>query len=205
MNIREAYLFYDELCNRKNLFVLKTFNDFKVIWEDLKLAAGNVLLCYAAEKIIGICFCFHQEKRIIIKDMFRKKKVAKTGIFYHIVKRYPDKKIYMYTRIATSKKRYTPTRGMARIIDVKQALQLYALSHTDLEVTIKVNDKLIVENNGIFRVSDGCCFQQNNGDFDLEVNIDMLTRLLLGYHIDELPPAYNIFSLQHPYMSLMLD
>ncbi|MDR0602915.1 MAG: GNAT family N-acetyltransferase [Bacteroidales bacterium] len=206
VNIREAYIFYDELCNRKKLFVLKTFNDFRIIWEDLKLAAGSVFLCYDAEKISGICFCFDQGEKIIIKDIFRRKKAAKTALLNHVVTQYPEKKIYASSPIINTKKKgHTCTRGMARILDVKQALQLYALSHTDLKITIKVNDKQIAENNGIFHVSNGDCIQQNNGDFDCEVSINMLTRLLFGYHTDELPPVYNIFTPKHPYMSLMLD
>jgi predicted acetyltransferase len=209
VNMREAYVFYNERCNKRNLSVLKTFHDFRIIWEDLKLAAGSILLCYEADQICGICFCFDLGEKMIIKDLIISHKAVGKYLSNYVVKQYPEKRVYL-SKPAPVRKRaqHCITRGMARILNAPKALQLYALSHTDMEITIKVNDYQIAENNGVFLLSNGICTQKRAGNFglfDLEVDINMLTRLLFGFQTDKLSPEYHIFPLQDPYISLMLD
>ncbi|MDR2407521.1 MAG: GNAT family N-acetyltransferase [Bacteroidales bacterium] len=206
-NIEEAHAYYQQYCNKQNLFILKSFDDFRIIWEDLKLLYGTILVCYKSGQVCGICFYTYFAGGLSVKDLFTDDDTIKAYLLNDITKKYPERKIFLSNPVPVSFSGdgEISYHGMARILDAEKALQLYASYYTDLKITIKVNDKQIAENNGIFHLSKGDCTQQNNKDFDVEVSIGMLTRLLFGYHIDELAPVYNIFTPQHPYMSLMLD
>ena len=75
---------------------------------------------------------------------------------------------------------------MARILDVEKTLQIYASYYDDLQISIKVNDKQIEENNGIFCLHNGHCCPKPDKDFDMEININLLAGLLFGYQTNNL-------------------
>jgi predicted acetyltransferase len=205
VNMTEAYMYYQQYCSKQNLFILKSFDDFRIIWEDMKLLYGTILLCYESGQVCGICFYSYFAGGLSVKDLFTDDNVIESYLLNDITKRFPGRKIFLSNPVHENGDGVIYHHGMARILDAEKSLCLYASYYTDLKITLKVNDNLIAENNKIFDLHKGNCSIRNNGDFDLEVNINMLTRLLFGYHIDELPPVYNIFAPQHPYMSLMLD
>lgn len=69
---------------------------------------------------------------------------------------------------------------MARIVDVEKVLQIYASFYNQLKISIKVQDNQVVENNGIFCLFNGKCSRKQDVYFDMELNINHLTQLLLG-------------------------
>jgi predicted acetyltransferase len=204
VNIKEAYQYYHQCYSKQNLCILKSFDDFRIIWEDLKLASGAILLCYELGRICGICFCFHFEERVIVKDFFTDSKQAWLHLLGNVMNKYPEKKVYLHNLIFKDKGNIA-SKGMARILDAEKALTLYASYYPDMQITIKVKDNQITENNAVFRLHNGSCLRQNDETCDLQVSINKLTRLLFGCQIQKLPTKYSIFPSQHPYMSLMLD
>ena len=67
---------------------------------------------------------------------------------------------------------------MARVLDAQKALQQYASFHPQLQMKIKVQDNQIVENNGIFCLQNGNCTKKQNENFDIEMDINFLTKQL---------------------------
>jgi predicted acetyltransferase len=198
IHLKEAYNYYYNHCKKQNMFVLKNFDNFTVIWEELTLFSGTILLCYELEKICGICFCSVSSEKVIIKDLFADSEMAKKQILHFVMKNY-KKNIYLSEPSADNK--CGNTNGMARIINVEKALQIYAYFYNQLNITIKVQDNQIAENNGIFYLSNGNCIQKQDNYFDIEADINLLTQLLFGYKTAN----YHHFPQQHPYMSLMLE
>lgn len=89
--------------------------------------------------------------------------------------------------------------GMARVINPLAALSLYAKKNSDKCFTIKVEDQ-------VYRISKGNAELSSLNDFDIEVNINMLTRLLFGFHTSELSPEYSsLFEEYQPILNLMLE
>ncbi len=89
--------------------------------------------------------------------------------------------------------------GMACVIDALFALQLYAKKNPDKNFSIKTENKIYRINNGQVTVS-------QLSDFDIEVNINMLTRLLFGFHTRELTKEYScLFEEHQPVLNLMLE
>jgi predicted acetyltransferase len=197
-HLDEAHNYYYNHCKKQNLFVLKSFDDFSVIWNELTLFSGTILLCYDAEKICGICFCSMSSEKVIIKDIFTDSEMARKQLLHFVMKNY-KKNIYLYEPASNNKK--NTTNGMARIINVEKALQIYAFFYKQLNITIKVQDNQIVENNGFFCLYKGNCSRKHDNYFDIEVNINLLTQLLFGYKTAN----YTNFPQQYPYMNLMLE
>lgn len=88
--------------------------------------------------------------------------------------------------------------GMARIIDVNYLLSIFEKKHPDKSFSISVLDPLLEKNNNTFSI--------NKGGKKLEMDISMLTRLLFGFHTNELSSEYSYtFEEQSPIMNLMLE
>lgn len=89
--------------------------------------------------------------------------------------------------------------GMSCIIDPLVTLKLYAKKNRDKNFTIKVENR-------IYQISDGLVTQNQSFGFDMEVNINMLTRLLFGFHTSELSKKYSsLFEEHYPVLNLMLE
>lgn len=89
-------------------------------------------------------------------------------------------------------------RGMSCVIDPLFMLGLYAQKNTDKNFTIKVE-------NQIYQISGGHV-KHSQSNPNIEVNINMLTRLLFGFHINELREEYSsLFEEHKPVLNLMLE
>src|SRR5699024_5718554 len=83
--------------------------------------------------------------------------------------------------------------GMARIINAKTMLQLYATAHPELELSIHLTDEQVSANNGYYYL--------NNGKYMNSAK--RLPGSHLALTIGEL--TEKIFATSSPYMSLMLN
>lgn len=96
------------------------------------------------------------------------------------------------------------SRGMIRVINAEKALDVIARKFPAKNMTFKVEDSLIEENNGIFAIKDGHCEKVKtvNKKPDIDVDIAVLSKLLFSSErigeIFDLPAS-------HPQMPLMLD
>lgn len=89
--------------------------------------------------------------------------------------------------------------GMSCVIDPLLTLGLYAKKNLDKNFTIKVE-------NQIYQISNGYVKLSNSSHSDIDVNINMLTRLLFGFHTNELPEEYSsLFEEHQPILNLMLE
>ena len=93
--------------------------------------------------------------------------------------------------------------GMARVIDVNRLLSLFAFRRGDaVSFHIEVRDPLIPRNNLSVSINDGA----HGLTPKLQVEIDHLTRCLLGYRTTELGEPYAIlFPEKSPQMHYMLE
>jgi len=95
--------------------------------------------------------------------------------------------------------------GMARIIDVWGVLSLYAGKNPRQKFRIKITDRFL-NSESVYLVQDAGVDLIFSEDWDFEVDIQMLTRLLFGYHIDDLSKELKEYFKKHtPVMNLMLE
>ncbi|HEY9550741.1 MAG TPA: GNAT family N-acetyltransferase [Prevotella sp.] len=83
--------------------------------------------------------------------------------------------------------------GMARIINAKAMLDVYAAIHPETEICIRLADEQISENNAYFHLSGGKCIK----------NAKRLPGSHLALTVGEL--TEKIFETSNPYMSLMMN
>lgn len=89
-------------------------------------------------------------------------------------------------------------RGMSYITDPLFMLGLYAKKNQEKNFTIKTE-------NQTYEISNGCV-KLNTSKPDIEVSINMLARLLFGYHTTELSNEYSsLFEEHSPVLNLMLE
>lgn len=97
--------------------------------------------------------------------------------------------------------------GMARVINAKKLLQLFAAYYPEKEFSIKIEDELLAINNTSYRLSKGeltPLVSDQNTDFKVDIRI--LAQLLLGYHTSELnEPLRSLFPEKTPQMHYMLE
>ncbi len=89
---------------------------------------------------------------------------------------------------------------MARIIDIKEILRIYAIKNKFAHFTVKVG------NYSIYHIQNGVAELTHKSNWDFEVNIQLLCRLLFGYKTDELKEEFrSLFPSYKVSINLMLE
>ncbi|MEG1838429.1 MAG: GNAT family N-acetyltransferase [Bacteroidaceae bacterium] len=203
---KEVYTFFDYCMADRDRTILHTVDDFRIILLDAEISGGKLLVARSGGEINGLLFvdmikdkivgneCLLRDNEHTLHDLFRKASLL-WGVRHSME----------CLRPATDTDRHP--LGMARIIHAYRMLALYAAEHSDLNVRIRVEDELLLENNGCYELKEGICrrIEDNCGDDCLNVGIPLLTRLLLGYRTTALVPEYHVFEEYNPWMSLMLN
>ncbi len=93
--------------------------------------------------------------------------------------------------------------GMASIIDISYFLNLYAKNHPQNEFVVKMKSD---EDSTYYHISNKAVLKISTLDFDIEADTKLLTRLIFGYKMNELPSSYSSYFEEHyPILNLMLE
>lgn len=98
-------------------------------------------------------------------------------------------------------------RGMSAIVDPLKLLDIYAQNNPENYFRIKVHDELS-DKQTIYSIEDGKAelSSEDNFQFDLEVSIRVLARLLFGFHTNQFSEKYSsLFEEHQPVLNLMLE
>ncbi|MDH6309901.1 putative acetyltransferase [Dysgonomonas sp. PFB1-18] len=101
----------------------------------------------------------------------------------------------------------TNLSAMARIIDVWSALSMYAKANLSQKFRIKVNDSFL-QKASVYVIDKGSVelVLSPDGDYDIEVDIRLLCKLLFGFRPEETGEIYHpFFESHHPIINLMLE
>lgn len=95
----------------------------------------------------------------------------------------------------------TNLSGMARVIQPEVLLKNYAKANPTKEFKIGLIDRSLT-----YKIERGIVKEEKTDDFDIEVDISLLARLLFGYKLGELDKKYRLYFEEHsPIMNLMLE
>jgi predicted acetyltransferase len=87
----------------------------------------------------------------------------------------------------------TPVRkGMARVVDAKPLLELYAACYPSVQLCIRLHDEVVRPNAGYYRIADGHCIHSLK---PLEGAQEMTVAELTAF----------LFAQERPFMNLMLE
>lgn len=187
----ETFRYLSRKMKERPCCIQHTQTDFKIILADLEISGGRVYIAVYEKQISGIAIVYQQENRLQISELFAENKEIEETLLYHIQQDKKNGKVTLLTPPGTDGKPLV--LGMARIIDAKAFLQIYATSYPDMEMSIELIDKELTTNNGYYYLYKGKCMFSK----------ERLPGSHLQLTIGEL--CEKVFLPLKPYMSLMLN
>ena len=168
-----------------------TAADFKVILADLQATRDTLFVVREENKVAGIAITYREGDSLRISELFADNDEIKQHLLYQIQQITRCNTITLLTP-PMDNAAIRPI-GMARIIDAKGVLQLYAATYPEHEMSIELTDGQLSANNGYYYLYKGKCMydKQRLPGVHLQLTIGELTKMILA-------PL-------HPYMSLMLN
>ena len=97
--------------------------------------------------------------------------------------------------------------GMARVVDARLMLDLFAKKHPEKSFSIEISDPILTQNNLFLSINDGNVSETNSKlNIHLILTIEDLAQALLGYHSSEKEELLkNVFPERQPQMHFMLE
>ena len=200
------YNYFNQKLLERPCCIQHTEDDFLTIVQGLYMSQGKLAITYTdqSKQPTGIAFAFPHAGKVIVNEMLYESVTEKNALLNTLAKFWDTNTIECKLPVTdTSGQRL----GMARVIHAGQMLQQYAQNNPQLSLILKLNDPVLPDNNGIYTLKDGQYQKTDtNEKSDIETDIPVLTKALLGYHAHLLPaPLSGLFKNCQPYMSLMLD
>lgn len=198
----DAWVCFDKAMRLRNNSVQHDCKDIQVVLEDLSIFGGMFLIARSEKReVVGIAFCLPQEDRLFVPELICQSTTIRDSLFAEALRLSGLDTVCYHSIPAHESKNHL---GMARIVCAEPLLRQYAATHPACQISFRLIDPLIEENNGLFQLEKGIMTRSSSGE-GLQVTIPQLTQALLGYHPEVLSPFFNTFEKQNPYMSLMLN
>lgn len=188
---KEVYQYLNRKLSERACCIQHTAEDFRVIMADLPISDGILFTAKENNAIKGLAIVYKRENRWVINEFFADTQEIEYNLLLYIKERTGEEQI---TRLLPSKEMPPPyPLGMARIINAKKVLELYAAAFPEDEMQLELTDRQLSVNNGYYYLCSGKCMfsAERLPGRHLSMNISELTKRIL------LPT--------HPYMSLMLN
>lgn len=187
----EVYSYLNKKLSERPCCIQHSAEDFQVIMADLPISGGNLFVAKQANEIRGIAIIYKGENCIIINELLAEDKDTEYSLLFAI-KQYTGCN-HIIQLLPPDKELPQHSLGMARIINAKEVLQIYASAFPEDDMQLEVSDKQLSVNNGYYYLSDGKC----------RYSAERLPGAHIQTNISEL--TEKILKKLNPYMSLMLN
>ncbi|WP_195407353.1 GNAT family N-acetyltransferase [Bacteroides congonensis] len=187
----EVYSYLNKKLSERPCCIQHSAEDFQVIMADLPISGGNLFVAKQANEIWGIAIIYKRENCIIINELLAEDKDTEYSLLFAI-KQYTGCN-HIIQLLPPDKELPQHSLGMARIINAKEVLQIYASAFPEDDMQLEVSDKQLSVNNGYYYLSDGKC----------RYSAERLPGAHIQTNISEL--TEKILKKLNPYMSLMLN
>lgn len=178
--------------------------DFKDICAD-NSGDGGVIAAVTdrAGNPAAMAFAVQQGGEAVVRSVFALNDEAAESVL-DIVKQHFEHLPMVVWSAPAHRRASLRARGMMRIVDVERVLSVLAASQKDIDQVIVVNDNIIEENNGVFRLSKGTCTRLADKPerVSLDVNVSILATIL--FSSESIGKIFNL-PTAHPLLPLMLD
>ena len=188
---KEVYEYLNSKLSGRTCCIQHSFEDFQVVMADLILSDGILVTARSENQINGLAIVYRRDKQLIISELFAESKDAEHSLLHHI-KQFTGCR-HMTQLLPPEKEQTQYPLGMARIINAKEVLQLYASAFPEDEMQLEVSDKQLSVNNGYYYLCNGKCMYST----------ERLPGAHIPMNISEL--TERILQTLQPYMSLMLN
>lgn len=178
---------YTRLASGRGACVLHDADDFRTILIDNDLDRGLVSVVRYADSGSIAAVAFAKPNRyngtISVTELVAHDDDAANAALSQIASSCPGMMTVVEAYPERSKVKFS-ARGMARIVDAEGFLSIIAKLRPRLRMTIKIDDRVITENNGVFRIENGTVARMDGRHYakgvDLDVNIEVLTAILFS-------------------------
>lgn len=186
-----TYSYMNKKLSERSCCIQHTPEDFQVIMADLAISNGNLFVAWQANRIKGVAVIYKGEKRVIINELLADNKDVEHSLLYAIKQHTGCN--HMTQLLPPDEELPQHSLGMARIINAKEVLQIYAAAFPEDEMQLEVSDKQLSVNNGYYYLSKGRC----------RFSTGRLPGAHISMNMNEL--SERILKKLNPYMSLMLN
>lgn len=188
----EIYEYLNRKQKERPNYIQHTQKDFEFVLSDLRLSQGEVYTLSQEGKIVALAFAYPTDNGgLYIGEIVSDTPETNSMLLQRVCEKRHIPSIEVYMPPVTDADNLP--LGMARIINAKAMLQLYAASHPEEEITLYVTDNQISVNNGYYYLNNGKCMS----------SAKRLPGSHLALTIGEL--TEKVFASLNPYMSLMLN
>ena len=120
----EVYSYLNKKLAERPCCIQHTTEDFEVIMADLAISNGILLVAKLNNEINGIAIVYKRDESVIINELLVETKDAEHSLLFHLKQHTGCNR--MIQLLPPDKKQPQQALGMARIINAKEVLQLYA-------------------------------------------------------------------------------
>lgn len=189
---KEIYEYLNRKLKERPNYIQHTQMDFQFVLSDLRLSQGNIYTLNKEGNIVALAIAYPTDNgSLYIGEIVSDSPETNSMLLQRLCekKHIPSIEVYMPPIADADNAPF----GMARIINAKAMLKLYAALHPEQEITLRVTDEQISANNGYYYLNNGKCMS----------SAKRLPGSHLALTIGEL--TEKIFASLNPYMSLMAN
>lgn len=188
----DLYQYIDRKLSEQDCAVLHTKSDYQAIFEDLSLAGGAVYVALDQKaQLRGVAVALIEQEKIRLIECLTDSIAVERLLGAKLKEVHPTRRLD--GNMLSHEQMPTKPFGMARIIRVKEVLDVYARLFPHTTKRFKLIDQVITQNSGYYEISGGFCrFSEEpiNNQCE-EISVAQLTELVLA-------PL-------KPHMSLMME
>lgn len=180
-NQKEVYQYLNVKMAARPNCIQHTETDFKVVLTDLYQTHGVLYVATTPEeKVVGIAVVYREGESMQISELLTDHQAIETDLIEHIRQTTGCKNLLLITPPTADAATYP--LGMARIIDARTVLQLYAATYPEEELNIDLTDKQLSANNGYYYLCKGKCMygKERLPGAHIQMNIGELSQRILA-------------------------
>ena len=179
----DTFCYFDKKQRQRNGVILHSLDDYMTIQEDLFLDGGTLLTIHHGGVLVGLALQRPWgDNEVVINELFADTSSLRTSLIHKIRHIYPNRTI-KWMRPLQESSQHNPQLhlGMARLINVSDFLDCYAMTHPNEKFSFKLTDKQLPSNNGYYLLNNGRCTKSAIPleDAPRDITINQLAHILL--------------------------
>lgn len=187
----EVYLYLADRLAQRPCCLQHTAADFKVVLEDLAMTGDSLFVARCNKRVVGVAVAYRYGTHTVVNELLADDESVKKELLHQV--RMADESETLTLFLPVDAAGEGTLLGMARIINARRVLQLYAAAHPEETWNIELTDEQLSVNNGYYYISKGKCY----------TNDKRLPGAHVSLTIAEL--SEKILGPMKPYMSLMMN
>lgn len=203
--IAPSFEHFSKLEHLRHSAILHSESDFKYILEDNAIDEGNVISIIDKETYepAAMLFATISETAAVVRDILSVSEEASDSILSLLREKIGQRMIIIWAP-PSDNPFFLKSHGMARIVNAEKLLRTIAAEYPHTEQTIRIHDRLLPENNGVFILKRGQVERANSTirHLTLDVTIETLARII--FNSKRIGETFSLPTFR-PTMSLMLD